>query len=77
MALKIVHKRRAWHEARRAEALERQRMHRQVSVDHARRLGDSGLTVANAPEVYIARPLCLLHDPKQPTAVRLGPLHAG
>ena len=55
MALKNVHRRRAWNEARRAEALERQRTHRQVFIDNARRLGDSGLVSADAPEVCFAR----------------------
>ncbi len=52
LALKNVHRRRAWHETRRAEALERQRTHRQVSIDHARRLGDiEGLVEDDAPQV--------------------------
>ena len=52
IALKHVHRRRAWHETRRAEALERQRTQRQVSIDHARRLGDvGGLVEDNTPQV--------------------------
>jgi hypothetical protein len=51
-SIKNVHKTRLRQEVRRAAALERQRAHRQISIDHARRLGDAKATVeVNMSEV--------------------------
>ena len=51
---KGVQKMRLRQEARRAAALERQRAHRQISIDHARRLGDARAGVeVSLPEVKL------------------------
>lgn len=54
MSLKYVQKTRLGQEVRRAAALERQRAHRQISMDHARRLGDARAAVeVNISEVKV------------------------
>lgn len=50
LSLKSTHRKRQWQEVRRADALQRQRSHRQVSIDHARRLGDIKTAVEEAPQ---------------------------